>query len=519
MVARIVVTDADRRDLAELEDFELDLAYGSDENDFELVPGARAPRLQAGSIAYIEGTAYGGVVDDVASRVTRTGARTVYSGRTWSGILAARIVMPPSGSSHYAWSGEANACIRDLIERLGLQGTFSAPTADSGIEVDYRFDRFCDAWSGMRAALLSSGARPDIRCSAGSVEISAAPCSHFGDEVDSDLLDFDIDRRYRCVNHLVCVGSGELEQRAVVHFYADAEGAVSRVQSLFGEDEVAALYDYSNAGEAELEDEGPKKLREYQTQGTVSVTVREGGPDMEVGDTVTGRDNRAGLTVTASVKKKIVKVSRGALSVNYEVDDATESGSVSSGSAESSGGGGHAYYAGAGLSLEGYTFSADVTEGDLEEVAQAASDAYSAASDAAAAAGGKVSSVAASAPLSAAADAGRNVSLSIAPATASSAGSMSAVDKEKLDGVEAGANAYVLPAASPTRLGGVKPDGTTVTADADGTLHAAPVSGASFLEAHPVGSYIMTSGLDPNSIGGTWSRAPSTGPHIWLREG
>ena len=515
----LIVTDAGGLDLASLTAYDLDLAYGSDENDFELSPGDGAPRLSAGSRVYMDGTPYGGVVDRVASRSSGGPSPVVYSGRTWSGILAGKIVVPPAGSDYYEWDGEANGLIRDLVERLGLQGLFTAPTSDSGISVSYRFERFCDAWSGLRAALLSSGAAPRFSARSGGVDVWAAACSHWGDEVDSDLVDFDIERDYRPVNHLVCAGSGELSERAVVHFYADEDGEVSGVQTLFGADERAALYDYSNADEDKLEEEGPKKLREYQTQGTVRVTVREGGPDMEVGDTVTGRDNRAGLTVTASVKKKIVKVSRGALSVNYEVDDATESGSVSSGSAESSGGGGHAYYAGAGLSLEGYTFSADVTEGDLEEVAQAASDAYSAASDAAAAAGGKVSSVAASAPLSAAADAGRNVALSIAPATASSAGSMSAADKEKLDGVEEGANAYVLPAASPTRLGGVKPDGTTVTADADGTLHAAPVSGASFLEAHPVGSYIMTSGLDPNSIGGTWSRAPSTGPHIWLREG
>lgn len=53
------------------------------------------------------------------------------------------------------------------------------------------------------------------------------------------------------------------------------------------------------------------------------------------------------------------------------------------------------------------------------------------------------------------------------------AGFMSASDKEKLDGIEAGANAYTLPAATSSTIGGVKPDGTTVTVDADGTIHGA----------------------------------------------
>ena len=52
-------------------------------------------------------------------------------------------------------------------------------------------------------------------------------------------------------------------------------------------------------------------------------------------------------------------------------------------------------------------------------------------------------------------------------------GLMTVSDKTKLDGIEAGANAYILPAATTAALGGVKPDGTTVTVDNDGTIHAA----------------------------------------------
>lgn len=40
---------------------------------------------------------------------------------------------------------------------------------------------------------------------------------------------------------------------------------------------------------------------------------------------------------------------------------------------------------------------------------------------------------------------------------------------------------------------------------------------AGFLAAHPVGFYAETSGADPNDYGGTWERAPSVGPHTWLR--
>ena len=46
-------------------------------------------------------------------------------------------------------------------------------------------------------------------------------------------------------------------------------------------------------------------------------------------------------------------------------------------------------------------------------------------------------------------------------------------EKSKLAGIDPGANAYELPPATTSTLGGVKPDGTTVTVDADGTIHGA----------------------------------------------
>lgn len=45
--------------------------------------------------------------------------------------------------------------------------------------------------------------------------------------------------------------------------------------------------------------------------------------------------------------------------------------------------------------------------------------------------------------------------------------------KSKLDGIEAQANKYVLPKATTSALGGVKPDGTTITVDGNGVISAA----------------------------------------------
>ena len=51
---------------------------------------------------------------------------------------------------------------------------------------------------------------------------------------------------------------------------------------------------------------------------TVSVAML--GVVFDVGDTVTARDNLTGITVNATISKKIVKVSDGVLSVDYEAE-------------------------------------------------------------------------------------------------------------------------------------------------------------------------------------------------------
>lgn len=51
--------------------------------------------------------------------------------------------------------------------------------------------------------------------------------------------------------------------------------------------------------------------------------------------------------------------------------------------------------------------------------------------------------------------------------------SYTTAEKQKLSGIESGANNYTLPAATASAIGGVKPDGTTITIAQDGTISGA----------------------------------------------
>lgn len=538
----LVVHDSTVGDIREIEEFELDIAFGSDENALKLEARAgEAP--EEGQFVFIDGTEYGGVVDEVTYEAGREASGAVLcKGRTWHGILAGKRLLPDSGSGYLSVSGKAGDALAALIERMGLSELFSAASDDTS--VSYTFDRFVDGYSGLKAMAKANGRKVAMRRKGGKVEISLPPVVDYANKVDSDLLDFTLTSVHRCVNHLVCAGTGELENRAVVHFYADETGNVSHTQTFFGVDEICALYDYSNADEEKLEEGGKKKLQEYQTQSSVEVEAHD-DIDVDVGDVISARDNAHGRTVTATVAKKIVKVSRGVATYSYEVGSETTTKTSSSGNAESSNGG-HAYFAGSGLTLTNYTFSAEVDSAALKAVESKADAAAASASNASAAAG-KAEAFAKAATDAAAANAkaiagkqdkltaGANVTIDGATisakdttygeASATASGLMSAADKAALDGLATGATvpkkaetAGRLAEARTVSVSGAVNGSATWDGSGDLSIVVAGDSAAAgFLAAHPVGTYLETSGYDPSDYGGEWSMMPSIGPYTWLR--
>ena len=546
----LVVADAKLGNVREIEDFTLDVAFGADENALTLtVEEKSAPA--AGQLVYIDATEYGGVIDQVKRGSGRGATGTVEcKGRTWHGILAGRRLSPDSGSGYLTVNGKAGDVLTSLIARMGLESLFKAASDDS--TVSYTFERFCDGYSGLMALAKANVRKLSMRRMDGYIELSMPPIVDYANKVDSDLLDFTITSVHRCVNHLLCAGTGQLANRAIVHFYADENGNVSHKQTLFGIDEICALYDYSNASASELETEGKKKLLEYQTSGTVEVDAHE-DMDVDVGDIISARDNSTGTTVTATVSKKVVKVERGVATYSYEVGSGTTTKTSSTGAAESSGGGGHAYLAGKGLTLDNYTFNADVDSSDLSSISTKVDEARTEASNALAAAG-KAEERANAANDAAAANAqaiaanataistkqdaliaGKNITIDGAKisatdttysnATQEAAGLMSSADKALLDGIKTGAtvakSAETAKGFDSTRTvaitgsvnGSATWDGSSdlsITVEGDSAA-------AGFLAAHPVGFYVETSGANPNNFGGTWTRQPSIGPNTWLR--
>lgn len=349
----LIYTDTSFEDAGAVQSFSLDMAFGSDEQDFEAT--FSEPKLNGGELLYIDGTEYGGIIDSI--RQDTDNQATTYCGRTWHGMLAAKVVKPPANSNYYTASGDANACLAALVSYVGLSGVLTARSASSGISIsNYQMPRFCNAYAGALGMLGSANAKLVIQRHDGITEVWAEPVSTIEDRADSDLMEFEVTENHRVPNHLVAAGQGELQDRVVVDLYADANGNVSTSQTFTGVDEIAVFYDYTGADAAELVKEGTSELKDYQSKGGADIKALAVG-DWYVGDRLQVRDNRTGTVVTSTIAKKIVRVDMGVLSVDYEVGEnvGTKAASYKSDITGISEGGG------AFLPISGGTVTGDIT--------------------------------------------------------------------------------------------------------------------------------------------------------------
>lgn len=327
-MADIVVTDSGRADLCVLTGCKLDLEIGDGTgNDFELtVDVASGQRVDAGALVYIEGTEYGGVVD--ASESDSEDGVIRYTGRAWHGMLAGKVVCPPSGQSHRTVSGEANAVLLQMIGLFGLSAVMTASSEDSGLHVSsYRFERYCDGYSGIRKMLASCGARLSIAYDSviGRAVLAAVPAVDYTTGPDSDIAGIRVRRVHRCVNHLISLGEGEGASRIVRHDYADADGRISQIQTFTGVDEICEVYDYSSADAEQLAERGPERLADLQDAGSLDASLDGVEWEYAIGDVVPGTDVDTGASVKVEVGSKVVVCTDDAITVEYKAGGAAAS--------------------------------------------------------------------------------------------------------------------------------------------------------------------------------------------------
>lgn len=262
----LIYADENRIDQGVMDAYELDMAYGSDENNFTCTIDRGSHCCTEGFFLYVEGEEYGGIVDKV--KVNTEKDEITYSGRTWHGILEKKIICPEDGQDYAVFDGEANKVLQTIIDQIDLGDLFEASTEDTGIQIQaFQMDRYIDAYTGICKMLKDADAKLNIIWKNKKVVLSAQLRQDYSqdEEFNTAQVDFTIEKNYRPVNHIICLGQGDLKNRAVIHLFCDENGGIQPYATkdiplqdsdyilgtsrkvMDGEDEVVEILDYPNA--------------------------------------------------------------------------------------------------------------------------------------------------------------------------------------------------------------------------------------------------------------------------------
>lgn len=313
----LIYTNAQRADLGVLFTHSFDLSYGDSENDFELTVGANEAPLEAGAFVYIDGTEYGGIIDGV--KTSTNGETITYIGRTWHGILNSKVIEPDPGDDYFVISGYADDVLPRLINRLDLSDLFVASEEISDISwYAYKFPRYCKGYDGIRTMLEKAGAKLRIAWENRSVKLSAVPISDYSKlPVDGDTATLTVEQHNNKVNHLICLGKGDLAAREVIHLYVDNFGRIGESQHRFGVDEITDTYDNSNS--EDLYSDGIEHFAELRSIDKAEIAISETeGLTYDIGDIVGATEYKSGVSVAEKVTQKIVKINNGVVITEYK---------------------------------------------------------------------------------------------------------------------------------------------------------------------------------------------------------
>lgn len=325
-----IIADAQRMELGYLSasaEIDLDLSYGADNkdgvNDGELT--AEEDIVTYGQYIFCSGTEYGGRILDLKRKTSST-SKTWYFD-TWRRMLGQSVIEPPKGAAYYLVElMDANTMLKTVFSGK-FADFFTVPEYLSGIEVSGQFDRYTTLLDGTTKLLKAHGAKLKITTVQGGpgepfqVQVEAVPIVDYSEEIEysqDNRVNITLRDNRRGINHLICLGSGELTERMVRHLYVQEDGSIGYTQHYVGIDERVAVHDYPNAeDENELLKSGKEKLESLMSYKKLDMTVDD--LDVDIGDIVGGRDRETGLYLAKPIVNKVLKIKKGKETITYKV--------------------------------------------------------------------------------------------------------------------------------------------------------------------------------------------------------
>lgn len=320
----MILLDEQFHELGEVES-DLDVEVGTSEestNDFEFISNRLFSENTAGF--YVPGTEIGGMIEYTKEKTDEDVA--TLRGYTWRGLLSqAGPILAPAGDDYMTVSGEANSVIATLLSGV-LGDFFAVSTAASGCTItSYQFPLYINYLDGIEGMLETYGYR--LKITADKVA-SNQPIQVKLEAVEAQLVkgtfntDNGIPMTFETnnmgINHLVCGGAGELQQRMIIDLYIDNNGAVSQTPYYTGYKERIAFFDYPNAESSDdLIAEGTKELLSLASSKKLTLEAPE-DYELEVGDLIQGLFPD-GTIIQSPIVQKVYKISNGIVSEEYKI--------------------------------------------------------------------------------------------------------------------------------------------------------------------------------------------------------
>lgn len=326
----VILTGIDGLEIRELKFIKVDVDL-SDTKDFEIqIPASEwSSDLEYKGRVFIPGTEYGGRIGGKGAS-TQKDVRTI-RGHTWRGMLDKKIIKPPAGEDYKIVSGELNAILKQLIQEAGMTALFTVSEENTGVSItSYQFDRYITLLSGIQKMLKTKGYRIDIqyvqgeRGLPGYVQVGAVPVIDYSERIElsqDSQLNFKFDENKNGVNHLICLGKGDLKERLVVDLYIQRDGSVGTTQYFKGLDEVAETYENNSIDDVtEMTEKGTEEIIERASKQTFEMDVDRLGIEVEIGDIIGGRDYITGMHLAKPVVNKIYKQEQSVISKEYKLE-------------------------------------------------------------------------------------------------------------------------------------------------------------------------------------------------------
>lgn len=319
----MILLTSDLHEIGEIE-LDVDAEVGTSEaatNDFEMTTATIQSLNPAGF--YIPNTEIGGLFEK-SNEKSSENFKTV-KGYTWRGLMKLSIIEPPSGSDYKVVSGEANQVIAGILTNV-LGGFFTVSNEDSGLTItSYQFPLYINTLDGLEGMLESYGYRLKItakKVASGQpiqILVEAVQATTVTGTYNNDNgipMVFEVNKMG--INHLVCGGEGQLQERMKVDLYIDQNGNVSQTQYYTGFQERTEFYDCGTAeSEQDLINSGTERLLEICSSKSLTMKAPS-DINLEIGDLVKGQFPD-GSIITVPIVQKIYKVENGLLTTELKV--------------------------------------------------------------------------------------------------------------------------------------------------------------------------------------------------------